>query len=734
MTLLSSFDLVQQPTPSADTDDESPSLPIDVGHRYHDGSRRLYWKDVSSEDHSISLPTNIAHVDMTVAPFLAEHIPAQYNPGGPETRTVIPPEEHEEPRTNTKFCYRHQPDLKCRRRANEPTMGQLQNELASLSQSDQQAISHVWSLFSAAPGKHRNLMLQGILAQCCFPQLSFLESNIKDLIKIDFLSALPPELGFRILCFLDPTSLCKAAQVSQTWRSLADDDVVWHRMCEQHIDRKCTKCGWGLPLLERKRLRIEKRQIQLRAIGRRSSLSSPVVPGITEESGIASEPLPNLPEAAMSASGLKRSSESNHLSFQPGKRPCLTSVRSDQDSDDSDSTLYPPRKRPWKDIYKDRFKVGTAWKYGRFSTKVFRGHTNGVMCLQFDENVMITGSYDTTVKIWDIHTGEEIRTLTGHTSGIRCLQFNENKLVTGSLDSTLKLWNWKTGQCLRTFPAHDDGILSLHFTDRYVASGSRDKTVRVWDSIRKETFLLRGPRGHTDWVNCVKIDEPSRTLFSASDDCTVRIWDLDTKDCIKIFKGHVGQVQQVLPMPVEFELEDRGPASCEKDDDAGSVHSLSRSPDHRRDSPPCKVPFWRNQPNRPAPPRYMLTGALDATIRLWDTHFNPPQQQGSESPSKSVFDILPTDPSTNSHTPRAQACVRTFFGHVEGIWSLSADHLRLISGGEDRMMKVWDPRTGKCERTFTGHHGPITCAWLSDSKVASGSEDCEVRMLCFGDN
>lgn len=50
------------------------------------------------------------------------------------------------------------------------------------------------------------------------------------------------------------------------------------------------------------------------------------------------------------------------------------------------------------------------------------------------------------------------------------------------------------------------------------------------------------------------------------------------------------------------------------------------------------------------------------------------------------------------------------------------------------MLKVWDPRTGKCERTFTGHAGPITCAWLSDSRMASGSEDCEVRMLCFGDD
>ena len=64
----------------------------------------------------------------------------------------------------------------------------------------------MWSLFSAAPSKHRNLMLQGILAQCRFPQLSFISSSVRNLIKIDFLAALPTELGFKILCYLDTTS------------------------------------------------------------------------------------------------------------------------------------------------------------------------------------------------------------------------------------------------------------------------------------------------------------------------------------------------------------------------------------------------------------------------------------------------------------------------------------------------------------------------------------------------
>ncbi|KAK0818939.1 hypothetical protein LTR75_002395 [Friedmanniomyces endolithicus] len=742
--------LRQQPTPGAEdiyNDGHGHAEGELCRHDHeHDGIRNRYRNREDADEHSISIPATSKHAEQTVAPFLTKHIPMQYNPQGGPPRGPQLQQPNEPDQNSTKFCYRHRPDVKCRRQANEPSMDQLQTGLASLTQADQQAISHVWSLFSAAPAKHRNLMLQGILTRCCFPQLSFISANVRDLIKIDFLSALPAELGFKILCYLDTTSLCKAAQVSQRWRTLADDDVVWHKMCEQHIDRKYIKCGWGLPLLERKRLRIEKRQIQLRATGRGLNQWSPAITPIPEEVE-TTEDDSSTGEAALdvpsSSAGVKRSAETGLASPESVKRACTRSGSSAPLEEPHDS-YFSPKRRPWKDVYKDRFKVGTAWKYGRCSTKVFRGHTNGVMCLQFDDHVLMSGSYDTTVKVWDVNTGEELRTLRGHTSGIRCLQFDDTKLMTGGLDCTIKLWNWRTGQCLRTFPAHTGGIITLHFSGRYVASGSMDKTIRVWDWEAKQTYLLRG---HTNWVNSVKIDEASRTLFSASDDLTVRLWDLDTRECIKVFEGHVGQVQQVLPMPAEFELDEDTVLAGDKDDDASSVSSVTQAAqflhDNRRATPtPGIEPFWPHDALRAAPPRYMITGALDSTIRIWDVHFSPDKpspchppphpQNAPHPPNSPAFVMLPTDPLTNSHHPRAQACVRTFFGHVEGIWALAADHLRLVSGSEDRMMKVWDPRTGKCERTFTGHQGPVTCAWLSDSRVASGSEDCDVRMLCFG--
>ena len=65
------------------------------------------------------------------------------------------------------------------------------------------------------------------------------------------------------------------------------------------------------------------------------------------------------------------------------------------------------------------------------------------------------------------------------------------------------------------------------------------------------------------------------------------------------------------------------------------------------------------------------------------------------------------------------------------VWALGADSLRVISGAEDRMVKVWDARSGRCQRTFTGHAGPVTCVCLGDSRMVTGSEDCEVRLYSF---
>ena len=459
-------------------------------------------------------------------------------------------------------------------------------------------------------------------------------------------------------------------------------------MCEQHIDRICTKCGWGLPLLERKRLRASKRQIQLRATGRGINEWSPE---ITPNPEAVEELLPPVEASNEQTSSDPENTLVDRLSPVASKKGASLAVPEND---------HFRKTRPWKDVYRDRYKIGSNWKYGRCSTKIFTGHTNGVMCLQFYDNILATGSYDATIKIWSIETGKEIRTLRGHTMGIRCLQFDDTKLISGSLDKTLKIWNWRTGECLSTHKGHADGVISLHFDSNILVSGSVDKTAKVWNFQDRSTFALRG---HTDWVNSVRIDSPSRTIFTASDDLTVRLWDLDTQKCIRIFEGHAGQVQQVLPLPHEFELEDEGVDRAIEDSSSPNSSQEQYLPHHPtyEVSSPVSTRYRETfgSADHPSPPKYILTSALDSTIRLWEV--------------------------------ATGRCIRTLFGHVEGVWALGADTLRIVSGSEDRMVKVWDPRTGKCDRTFTGHQGPVTCIGLSDSRMCSGSEDGEVRMYSF---
>lgn len=81
------------------------------------------------EKSNISISTSSKQAGQTVAPFLAKHIPGQYAPAGSEMSA-----QAKDPKT--KYCYRHRPDLKCRRQADEPSMEELQNVCSKPPMSD----------------------------------------------------------------------------------------------------------------------------------------------------------------------------------------------------------------------------------------------------------------------------------------------------------------------------------------------------------------------------------------------------------------------------------------------------------------------------------------------------------------------------------------------------------------------------------------------------------------------
>ena len=75
------------------------------------------------------------------------------------------------------------------------------------------------------------------------------------------------------------------------------------------------------------------------------------------------------------------------------------------------------------------------------------GHTGTVLCLTLRNNLLISGSNDTTVRIWDLSSGQCLHVLQNHPSYVTALGFNENYtlLATGSGGGVIKIWRISDG-------------------------------------------------------------------------------------------------------------------------------------------------------------------------------------------------------------------------------------------------------------------------------------------------
>lgn len=73
---------------------------------------------------------------------------------------------------------------------------------------------------------------------------------------------------------------------------------------------------------------------------------------------------------------------------------------------------------------------------------------------QLKDNIVVSGSTDRTLRVWNAETGECIHVLQGHASTVRCLAMHENKVVSGSRDGTLRVWDVKQGLCLSVLIGH----------------------------------------------------------------------------------------------------------------------------------------------------------------------------------------------------------------------------------------------------------------------------------------
>jgi len=175
-----------------------------------------------------------------------------------------------------------------------------------------------------------------------------------------------------------------------------------------------------------------------------------------------------------------------------------------------------------------------------------KGHTSCVSCLAVLSNgVLASGSYDGTIKVWDVKTGVCQRTLSGHERGISTIVALPNgMLVSVSIDKTVKLWDVFASKCIRTFFKFDRIDVLVALSRGRLAHASPFKFIVVWNySTGRVQYTLKG---HTGVVRALAVLSDER-LASASSDKTIRIWDLSNDDaqCTKILNGHANPIYQL---------------------------------------------------------------------------------------------------------------------------------------------------------------------------------------------
>ena len=183
----------------------------------------------------------------------------------------------------------------------------------------------------------------------------------------------------------------------------------------------------------------------------------------------------------------------------------------------------------------------------------FSGHSGivGALVFSHDGEILASGSWDETIKLWSASTGRQIRNLKGHNSCVNCLSFSPDNqlLASGSLDSIIKIWEVKTGREANNFTGHFDSICSVVWSPdgQFLASASADYTIKIWQvSTGREIYTLTG---HSLFVNSLAYSQDGSILASASSDNTIKLWEVSTGREIDTFIGHYDVVWTVALSP-----------------------------------------------------------------------------------------------------------------------------------------------------------------------------------------
>ena len=142
-------------------------------------------------------------------------------------------------------------------------------------------------------------------------------------------------------------------------------------------------------------------------------------------------------------------------------------------------------------------------------------------------------------------TGKKFRGHNGPVTDLVVLE-NRNLLVTSSWDKTIKKWNLKTAECILTIEMHADFVKSVKVFQNLLYSCSTDKIICCSDLDTGK--LVKTFQGHTRPVEDLAISPDGSMMYSASSDGTIRKWDTASGTQLEVLDGHETSVYKLYPI------------------------------------------------------------------------------------------------------------------------------------------------------------------------------------------
>lgn len=319
-------------------------------------------------------------------------------------------------------------------------------------------------------------------------------------------------------------------------------------------------------------------------------------------------------------------------------------------------------------------------KGGEVELYRFFGHTGAVATVAVSADATRglsgggwPGGSDYTVRLWDLQSGKELKTLRGHTAEVASVAFSprSNHAVSAGKDMTIRLWDLNTGEVLRRFEGHTGQIHSVAFSanGEQILSAAYDKTIRLWDAnTAQEVARLEG---HTGAIQQAIFSPPTDQVgggrvLSCGMDHSIRLWDLGKREESRRFIGHMDIVHSVAFSPNGKWIVSGGGVIGGNGDNSVRLWDRQNGRQlHRLDGHTNLVHSVAFTPDD----GHALSASMDGTVRVWD-----------------------------AETGREVQCFR---GHTSGVTSVVclADG-RVLSGSADRSLRLWRIKPEQSKRTY----------------------------------